>query len=63
MVATAGGVAWMMTSSAFRLGAPDGDVNLSYTPNSEQILAAAGLEPGAHPNVVLLRTDQMRNEH
>jgi hypothetical protein len=61
MVATAGGVAWMTTSSAFRLGTPEGDVSLSYA-DAGQVLAAAGLEPGAHPNVVLLRTDEMRNE-
>jgi len=62
MVATASGMAWMTTSNAFLLGAGvEGDVNLSYA-DAAQVLAAAGLTAGAHPNVVLLRTDVMRSQ-
>jgi len=60
MVATAAGMLFMTTSNAFRMDAgPEGEFSVSYV-DVDQVLAAAGLVPGAHPNVVLLRTDQMR---
>jgi hypothetical protein len=59
MVAAAGAAYWLLTNDAMSVAAPRVSGELHYT-DTQQILAAAGVGDGQHPNVVKLRTDAMR---